>query len=203
MSTIAKRPDRRRERTRRQLGDALVALILEQGYDAIRIEDISDRADLGRATFYLHFRNKDELLFDTLERVYDELVTQVRALPLEALMSNSALPATIVFRHAAENRDLYRVMLRSQSANSISTRLRAYLAERVSEQIDILLGAFGITQTPVEPVIVAHYIAATLLGTITWWLESDSDLAPDQMAATVQTMNRAAAAAALGLPSPQ
>jgi AcrR family transcriptional regulator len=202
MSTNTKRPDRRRERTRRQLGDALVSLILERGYDAIRIEDISDRADLGRATFYLHFRSKDDLLMATLERVYDELVEQIRALPLEALQNNSVIPSAIAFRHAAENRDLYRVMLRSQSTNVISARLRGYLAERVYEQISLLLGAFGIHDTPTSPVLVSQYIASSLLGMITWWLESDSPLSADEMAAIAQKMNRAAAAAALGLPAP-
>ena len=202
MSTNEKRPDRRRERTRRQLGDALVSLILERGYDVIRIEDISERADLGRATFYLHFHSKDELLIETLERVYDELVAQIRAQPIEALQTNGVMPATIAFQHAADNRDLYRVMLRSQSTNVISTRLRVYLAERVHEQMTLLLSLFGIESTPTSPIIVSHYIASSLLGLITWWLESESPLSADEMAALVHKMNRAAAAAALGLPTP-
>lgn len=51
-----KQLDRRVRRTRRALQDSLTSLILEKGYDAVTVEDITDRADLGRTTFYLHYK---------------------------------------------------------------------------------------------------------------------------------------------------
>ena len=57
------KPDRRVNRTRRLLREALLALIMEEGYDAVTIEEITDRADLGRTTFYLHYRDKEDLAF--------------------------------------------------------------------------------------------------------------------------------------------
>lgn len=57
-----KQLDRRVRRTRRALQDSLTSLILEKGYDAVTVEDITDRADLGRTTFYLHYKDKEELL---------------------------------------------------------------------------------------------------------------------------------------------
>ena len=57
-SVTAPRTDRRTNRTRRQLREALLALILEKGYDSITVEDITGRADLGRTTFYLHYRDR-------------------------------------------------------------------------------------------------------------------------------------------------
>ena len=53
--------DRRVERTRELLQKALIDLIPERGYDAITIQDIVDRANVGRTTFYLHYNSKDEL----------------------------------------------------------------------------------------------------------------------------------------------
>lgn len=54
--------DRRVRRTRRALHQALIGLMLERGYARITVQDILDRADVGRSTFYAHFRNKDDLL---------------------------------------------------------------------------------------------------------------------------------------------
>lgn len=71
------RADRRTNRTRRLLRNALMAAILEKGYDAITIEDITERADLGRTTFYLHYKDKEDLLIESLEAITDELRAQV------------------------------------------------------------------------------------------------------------------------------
>jgi len=64
--------DRRIQRTRKALIDSLRELIFEKGYDDISIQDITDRANMGRATFYLHYGEKDDLLSDLLHNVVKE-----------------------------------------------------------------------------------------------------------------------------------
>ena len=54
--------DRRIQRTRQLLEDALIALILEKGYDKITVQNIVDQANVGRSTFYSHFLDKDDLM---------------------------------------------------------------------------------------------------------------------------------------------
>ncbi|MGH9856414.1 MAG: TetR/AcrR family transcriptional regulator, partial [Acidobacteriota bacterium] len=70
-----KRPDRRVQRTRELLRDALTSAVLEKGYEATTVQDILDRANLGRSTFYAHYRDKDELLvsgFEHLRQIFEE-----------------------------------------------------------------------------------------------------------------------------------
>jgi AcrR family transcriptional regulator len=98
-----RKPDRRVLRTRRQLQDALMALVLEKGYDAVTIEDITERADLGRTTFYLHYKDKDELLMQSLEAVYDDLVDQIQQRTIDEWVAQGQGPWTLAFQHAAEN----------------------------------------------------------------------------------------------------
>ena len=69
---MARKMDRRVQRTRKLLRDALMSLIMEDGYDAVSIQDITEKANLGRATFYLHFKDKDELLLDVMEQFIDD-----------------------------------------------------------------------------------------------------------------------------------
>ena len=54
--------DRRIQKTKNLLHDALGYLIREKPYDAIVVQEILDRANVGRSTFYMHFRDKDDLL---------------------------------------------------------------------------------------------------------------------------------------------
>ena len=63
------RPDRRVARSRRALKEALTDLILEQGYESVTVQDVIDRADVGRSTFYAHFLDKDDLLMAILADV--------------------------------------------------------------------------------------------------------------------------------------
>src|SRR5690242_13310 len=62
-----KAPDRRIQRTRQLLLDSLIQLILEKGYESITVQDIIDRANVGRSTFYSHFQDKEDLLLSGFE----------------------------------------------------------------------------------------------------------------------------------------
>ena len=69
MALVEKKSDRRVQRTRELLLDALFALIVERGYERLTIQNLLDRAGVGRATFYAHFESKDELLASSIARL--------------------------------------------------------------------------------------------------------------------------------------
>jgi AcrR family transcriptional regulator len=70
---------RRTRRTRRTLHEALIRLIMRKGYDALTVQEIIDEADIGRATFYAHYRSKEDLLRGGFERLRNELKAARRA----------------------------------------------------------------------------------------------------------------------------
>jgi AcrR family transcriptional regulator len=181
-----KRPDRRIQRTRRLLRDALMALILENGYDAVTIQDITDRANLGRATFYLHYRDKEELLLNSLQDIYDELVATVEC---DALATNKPgdddMPGLVAFQHAAQHRDLYRVMLGGQAAAKIEHRIRDYLAEAVKCRMLTLCPE---AQLPIPVDLIAQHCAGSMLALIEWWLDHDLPYTPEYMAQTFRIL---------------
>src|SRR5574338_1030565 len=78
------RTDRRIQRTRQSLRTALLALIKEKGYDAISIEDITERANVGRATFYLHYKDKEDLLLEEFSEMANEKVQVLADIPFSA-----------------------------------------------------------------------------------------------------------------------
>src|SRR5579863_9077562 len=108
MTEPAKKIDRRIQRTHELLREALMALIEERGYEPISIQDITDRANVSRTTFYLHFRDKDDLLFTTMEELYDNLVEHVHIAPLREASDINGMVDSSDFRHVAEYAKFYR-----------------------------------------------------------------------------------------------
>ncbi len=150
--------DRRIQRTRQLLRDALMSLILEVGYDSVRVQDITDRANLGRATFYLHYRDKEELLVKSLQAMCDDLAE--RAQNREKGTSISL----IAFQHAAENRDLYQAILGANGASAVIRQMRDYVTKSGQS---ILPGIRG----TLPPEVATNFLGGALLGLISWWLE--------------------------------
>ena len=98
-------------RTQRALREAFVSLVLERRYESVTVEDIAQRADVARATFYAHFADKDELLttlFEELTSEITERVTKVEGAP-EAPRMNLVRE---LYEHAEAYRNLYLVCLR-------------------------------------------------------------------------------------------
>src|SRR5436305_1042448 len=112
MSKSEKRLDPRVIRTRNMLREAFMALIPEIGYETITVQHITNRATLNRATFYLHYRDKQDLLTHIIRGVVDELA----ALPLIPADSVGLRGIFIsLFDHVAKNAAFYRVMLQEPS----------------------------------------------------------------------------------------
>ena len=129
-SNKVRKTDRRIQRTKKLLSNALISLILEGDYDAITIQHIADRADLSRATFYLHYADKEDLLSETLEEIYNGIVPEMGALSPENFYWNGAPPSLPAFQHVADNRDLYCVMFRTHTGWKLVDNARKYLAMR-------------------------------------------------------------------------
>src|SRR5688572_3412972 len=87
--------DRRVQKTRKLLQDALIELVAEKGYEAVTIREILDKANVGRSTFYAHFQDKDQLLHSILDHL-DELFEQHKKRLFEATKnSKNANPTEI------------------------------------------------------------------------------------------------------------
>src|SRR5258708_22417388 len=105
--------DKRVERTRKLLQTALIDLIGEGGYDAITIQEIVDRANIGRTTFYLHYNSKDDLFMDCHEAIVSRFhFGPLHPLTRDELLSPEAPPGMIAaYRHLEGARALLRPVL--------------------------------------------------------------------------------------------
>ncbi len=185
MSTIreseTRKIDPRVVRTKQMLREALVACILEKGYDATSIQDITDRAGLRRATLYLHYRDKEDLMLALIRGMLDDLMHKMEAQSEQAFTPETqSSEDTLTFLHVQERADLYRAVLRGQGAAEITRGIRDYLAARIRE--NCTRGHPDLDMSiPIE--VVANYLAAVKLHMVIWWLENGMPYPPQQMAA--------------------
>lgn len=173
--------DRRIERTRQLLRDALMALIVENGYESITVQDITDRANVARTTFYLHYKDKDELLFEGMRDIYDELFTCI-SWDIEKLGCDTIMSTPADFLHVAEHADFYRVMFSDKGSASFLVRVWQYLAEEIERQILRQIVAQGQLKPRMPLPALAYFMAGAQIGLLKWWLRQDMAIPAEEMA---------------------
>lgn len=182
MTEPTRKVDRRIARTRALLRDALMALIIEKGYDAVSIQDITDRADVARTTFYLHFKDKDELLFEGMRDLYQDLIDKLPPFTADYLVEQTESDVDCSdWEHVQQYADFYRAMLGSHGSMRFVNNVRHYLAAIFREQ---LLVPFVPKELHDGDTLdfIAQFLAGAEIGLISWWLESGMPYEPVQMA---------------------
>jgi AcrR family transcriptional regulator len=161
--------DRRVKRTQHLLARALIVLTLEKGYEAVTIRDITERADVGYATFFRHYHDKDELLKDVLDVVLTEIID------LLGSTQPAADPTTIgvlLFRYVQQQSEVVRVLLMSHALlqRSIEIATQKVVSEHTFLPDSVV---------PLE--IAAHHIVASSISLIQWWLDHQMPYPPERM----------------------
>jgi AcrR family transcriptional regulator len=175
-----KRGTRRRARTRAELLAAARQVFAQRGFHDASIAEITQVADVGVGTFYLHFRDKDDAFNFLLEEGMSEIREHVRNAVYQNV-DEPAIPIVIrtLFQQAYAQRDLFKIALTTQS-----TRTRTFLAkEQVATGLMMALEAASAKGNLAEyhlP-LLAHFIAGMVVQGILWWSEQDKP-GPDEMA---------------------
>jgi AcrR family transcriptional regulator len=167
--------DRKSQRTQRLVGDALVALMFEKRYDDITIQDILDRANIGRSTFYEHYWDKRDLLTSEIERVIDLLGQRIETPPQHA---GVFIPSLALFQHVREQHRLFQALLRGQSIETIIRAFQDHLQARVEEG---LCRAVKKGESNELLAAVASYIVGAFISLMRWWLASEMLWSPERM----------------------
>lgn len=169
--------DSRVRKTRRDLREALIRLILKAGYDSISIQDIASEAETARITFYRHYKDKAELLADCLNTLYEQLVKDIEN-QISQGGSNIAAPIRVFYENLESHERLYKVLFSSLGAQTVVLRLTHYMSERLADQL-ALLSAPVKDDTPIE--IIANHLANAQIGLGMWWLEKNKPYSIDEM----------------------
>jgi AcrR family transcriptional regulator len=183
-------PDRRVRRTHRQLRDALVALILERGWDEVSVQDVCAKADIGRSTFYTHFADKEALLLSG----FDELHTSLNTLRVS--QEGAFGFAFALIEHAKDNLRLFRAVVGRRSGQRVLRRFRDVVLRLVEADLESL----GVQE--LQRAAVARYVGGGFVELMTAWLDRPSSMDPAALAATFRQLTFGALAS-IGIREPK
>jgi AcrR family transcriptional regulator len=175
--------DRRVKKTRLALQNALIELILEKGYDAVMIQDILDRADVGRSTFYAHFQDKEDLLlarFDNLQEAFEkhfQTVLAYRSAENPKVETGVNMPLFLL-RYVENEHRLFKALLGKQSSGKYASHIQNFFLKYTR---DIVKTHAKSQLLPYQLDIIAHYITNAFLSLLIWWIDSDMPCSVEEL----------------------
>src|SRR6202162_4384683 len=188
------KPDQRIRRTCERLGSALLALILEKPIDDVTVQEVLDRAGVGRSTFYLHYRDKDDLLLSQLEKFLETMST---ALSIRKEESHRVVPVAELFAHIGNQNKLYRALADSSRLHDFFDLAQGYFARGIEQRLkeskrlsnlhvsNPHLSNPRLSRLPQRELGArASALAGSMLSLLRWWLdrgEKESSHAMDEL----------------------
>lgn len=181
---MAKHEDLRVIRTKKMVFTALINLVNTKGFDNLTVQEIADEAMINRATFYAHFKDKQDLFdqsFNTVLSYFDEFKHAEIFLDKNTV-SLPALEHTLanIFQNIDNNRELFFLIVDSSMRNKLIENLENLIRDTTTGFLDHL----KITQNGhvIPNEFVFSYMTSTFMGTLNWWLKSDEKFDPETLA---------------------
>jgi AcrR family transcriptional regulator len=159
--------DRRIRRTRDSLHQALIALLLEMPYDSITVQHILDRADVGRSTFYTHYKDKEDLLVSGVDNLHLRLSAAQKGGDVIGF-------SLAMFEHAHDYRKVYRALVLTPVWPRIRQRIHDTLAGLVRRE-------YKPRKSKIPAEIFVHFVASTFMSVLTWWIDHRNGLSPEEI----------------------
>ncbi|MGG3188448.1 TetR/AcrR family transcriptional regulator [Priestia megaterium] len=181
---MLKKTDLRVIRTRKMIKESFIDLIQEKGYESITIRDIADNALINRATFYLHYVDKQDLVDKLIDEVFEELTDiinpciyiQKKRVNISKFQSMIEAIFTNVFHRAA----FYQIMLSEKGVHGFNRKMQEVIQEKFRKEFATINLQEQKFSTP--PELLIHFISSALIGTVEWWVNNDLVYSPKHMA---------------------
>jgi AcrR family transcriptional regulator len=171
-----KKTDARVRRTRDALGDALVALMQEKPFDTITVQDVLDRAKVGRSTFYSHYSDKDDLLMSDAEEFFESVAMM---LSVRGDTSDRVFPVREFFGHIIEAKQFVDALVSAGKMNDNMELARGLFARGIERRLSELPKGRGISENERPAIAFAH--AGALIALLTWWVDRGMKQTPAEM----------------------
>ena len=174
--------DRRVRRTRESLHKALISLVLEKHYDSITVQEVLDRADVGRSTFYTHFQSMDELLSLGTQELRVTLNTALEQQRKSVKPHENVIAfSRAMFDHAYGYRNIYFALLNTGAWPIVRQQLQAVLDDLIRRECKAEIAKLKTANSDVPLDLFVHYLTAAFFSVLIWWLNRRSRLTPSQI----------------------
>ena len=169
--------DRRIQRTQSLSQEALVSLLAEKPYHSITVQDIIDRANIGRSTFYAHYRDKEDLLASGTNDIVHSIILDAEGSTNDATLQLISIAP--LFQHIQKQFKLHRALLGSGGIESVVSQIRKHIEGHVLERL--VQDEDSPSNQPIPDELTAFHIASTVLHLVRWWLDNNRPASPEEM----------------------
>ena len=174
--------DRRQLKTRKAVFDAFEKLISEKKYADITVKDIIDAADIGRTTFYAHFKTKEsvleELCADLFDHIFDKHLTEEHTHDFSKSGHSEKHMLTHILYHLKEDKERYGRLFTGESADIFWNRFGALFREHLKDQISC--GAWKSPgKLPVD--LYESLYISSFIEIAKWWFKHSCEDSPEQV----------------------
>jgi len=161
--------DRRFRKTENAIFNAFIELIQTKRYDKITIQNILDKADIGRTTFYSHYQTKDDLL--------SEIITNIMG-SFTAVSTDDKIiiPVAHILEHLKDNQSVIKSLLSSDNSNMITSQLKEYWSEKLISKF-----ASESEKRKIPLSLFVNHIIISFIELTRWWLDNNMPESPRKM----------------------
>src|SRR6266481_3778622 len=124
--------DLRARRTRKWLQAALIELMKEKAFADIQITELTARAEVSRAAFYLHFRSKEELLLSHVDVIFDEFHAEVSR-EIARGKGDRKRFSIMLFQYWERYAETLRLVIQAENPDILLERLKEYVGVVIRE----------------------------------------------------------------------
>jgi AcrR family transcriptional regulator len=175
--------DRRSQRTYHLVSAAFTELLLEKPYDAILVQDILDRAGIGRTTFYAHYFDKEDVLDSITEQMLSMFTHQIAHAPAR----QRVVPSLELFEHIHQSpHPHFRALMRGHASERLWEALQTALCRAIEPALSTL--CVEKRSPPIPLPVVSEYLAGAFITLLKWWLSADMPYPPEQMESLFQQL---------------
>lgn len=169
--------DRRVQKTKKLLSNALIELILLKGYENVTIQDILDKANVGRSTFYTHYENKDLLLIDGPKNLGISLFGDEAGHSL--LSKGRKLNFLPMFLHVGENLPLAKAMFGEKSGDIIINSFRVQIAMSIKNHYKNLF--FSGKREKLKLTYLSSAAASAVTSLLVSWVDDSLEISAEDI----------------------
>jgi hypothetical protein len=155
----------------------LIHLILEKGYEKVTIQDIIDKANVGRSTFYIHYESKEQLLLDGHNNLNVEMFS---------IEINNELNFENLFNHISQNLQLAKAMLGKKSGNMMTEFFKNNISLQIKKRFGKQFGKSKIEQK--ELIYFSNATASVVISLLVSWVEDEMPFTVEDMSLKCQVL---------------
>jgi AcrR family transcriptional regulator len=174
MNSNPSRTEKRKQQTRQRIKQATIQLLRKNGYETLSIHDIMEEADLGRGTFYIHFSDKESVVWEVIRESFKTYSTEIE----EEVNCPCGIPDAQcfwwrIFKRANENRELYQILFTGTINGVLTQWMYQYLSAIIAQRLPLIL---DVEKANIPPQFAVQMLTGAVMRLVIWWLEN-----PDEM----------------------